>query len=294
MDIRLLAEFVSLAETCSFQETAAQMNVSQSSLTKHIKKLEDELGVTLFDRSGHHVKVSVHGHAYYPYAQQIVQLHAEAEDTLAKLNAQSRNKLSICFTPLLAQYGLISTITDFFNIYPQYQLQIFENYHCLELMKEHRCDFAFVEESEVSDTRLNKMVYMVDRLTIVVREDHPLAGNQTVTLDQLRDERFVLHAANADKIPDETLKFQELCAAANFEPNIVAYSTMTSTMIHHVKTGRGIAVLNRMRIRHDLSGIKLIDLSPSVHCYTYMLYPQKLSSPCARDFLRYMTELSKL
>jgi len=40
MDIRILAEFVSLAETCSFQETAAQMNVSQSSLTKHIKKLE--------------------------------------------------------------------------------------------------------------------------------------------------------------------------------------------------------------------------------------------------------------
>lgn len=294
MDIRLLAEFVSLAETCSFQESAALMNVSQSSLTKHIKKLEEELGVTLFDRSGHHVKISVHGHAYYPYARQIVQFHAEAEDTLAKLNAQGRNKLSICFTPFLAQYGLISTITDFFNIYPQYQLQIFENHHCLELMKDHRCDFAFVEETEATDTRFNKIVYIADRLTIVVRDDHPLAGNQTVTLDQLKDERFVLHAAIEDKIPGETLKFQELCAAANFEPNIVADSTMTSTIIHHVKTGRGIAVLNRMRIRHDLSGLKLIDLSPPVHSYTYMLYPQKLSSPCSRDFLRYMTELSKL
>lgn len=294
MDIRILAEFVSLAETCSFQETAVQMNVSQSSLTKHIKKLEEELGVTLFDRSGHHVKVSAHGHAYHPYARQIVQLHAEAEDTLAKLNAQGRNKLSICFNPLLGQYGLISVITDFFNIYPQYQLQIFENYHCLDLMKSHRCDFAFVEESESNDSHYNKMVYMADRLTIVVRDDHPLANRQTVTLDQLKDEQFILHSAIADKVPDETLKFQEFCAASNFEPNVVADSTMTSTMIHHVKTGRGIAVLNRMRIKHDLNGLKLIDLSPTVHSYIYMLYPKKLSSPCSRDFLRYMSDLCKL
>ena len=294
MDIRILAEFVSLAETCNFQETAAQMNISQSSLTKHIKKLEEELGVLLFDRSGHSVKISAHGHAYYPYARQIIQLHAEAEDTLSKLNAQGRNKLSVCINPILAQYGLISTITDFFNIHPQYQLQIFENHHCLELMKSHRCDFAFVDESESHDSRLNKMVYKADRLTIVVRDDHHLAGNKTVTLEQLMGERFILHSAIADKVPDETLKFKELCAAANFEPNIVADSTMTSTIIHHVKAGRGIAVLNRMRIKHDLNGIKLIDLYPTVHSYIYMLYPKKLSSPCTRDFLRYMTDLSKL
>lgn len=294
MDIRILTEFVSLAETCSFQETAAQMNVSQSSLTKHIKKLEEELGVTLFDRSGHRVRVSTHGHAYYPYARQIIQLHAEAGDTLSKLNAQDRNKLSVCFNPILAQYGLISTITDFFNIHPQYQLQIFENNHCLELMKSHHCDFAFVDESESHDARFNKMVYLADRLTIVVRDDHHLADNKTVTLEQLMGERFILHSPIADKVPDETLKFKALCAAANFEPNIVADSTMTSTMIHHVKTGRGIAVLNRMRIKHDLNGIKLIDLYPTVYSYIYMLYRKKQSSPCAQDFLRYMTDLSKL
>lgn len=292
MDIRILAEFVSLAETCSFQETAAQMNISQSSLTKHIKKLEEELGVLLFDRSGRDVRISAYGHAYYPYARQIIQLNAEAEDTLVKMNAQGRNRLSICFNPILAQYGLINTITDFFNIYPQYQLQIFENHHCLELMKSHRCDFAFVDESESHDTRFNKMIYKSDRLTIVVREDHPLAAMDTVTLDQIRHEPFILHSAIADKVPDETIKFRELCAAANFEPNIVADSTMTSTIIHHVQTGRGIAVLNRMRIRHDLNGIKLIDLSPTVNSYIYLLYPKKLPSPCARDFLRYMTDLS--
>lgn len=51
MDIGILQEFVSLVETCSFQETAFDMNISQSALTKHIHKLEEELNLSLFDRS---------------------------------------------------------------------------------------------------------------------------------------------------------------------------------------------------------------------------------------------------
>ena len=51
MDIDTLREFTSLFETLSFQETADRLCVSQSALTKHIHKLEEELGVSLFDRS---------------------------------------------------------------------------------------------------------------------------------------------------------------------------------------------------------------------------------------------------
>ncbi|MGN0998735.1 MAG: LysR family transcriptional regulator [Faecousia sp.] len=288
MQIHLLVEFVSLVETCSFQETAAQMNVSQSALTKHIQKMEDELGATLFIRSQHSVQVSEYGRVYYPYAKQIIQTQADAVAALKKLNDEGKNVLSIVFNPILGQYGLIDTITDFSNAYPDYHIQTFERYHTLELMKNHRCDFAFVDESELYDDRFRQLIYKTDRLAIAVPAEHPLAGRDFVTLDQLRGESFILHSGAMDTPPVETKKFLDLCASAGFQPNIAANSKYTSTVLRYVKAGRGIAVLNRMHIQHDLTGIRFIDFRPAVNSYIYLQYPKKLSSPCAADFLRYI------
>lgn len=289
MDIRVLAEFVSLVETRSFQETAAQMSVSQSTLSKHIQKLEDELGTILFIRSQQGVKLSVSGDVYYPYAKQILQLQNEAAASLEKRNNEEKNVLSIVFDPLYGQYGLIDTLAEFADIHPNYELQLIESSNAVEYIREHRCAIAFVDESEASMCNLfNKLVYMTDNLAVVVREDHPLAAQKSVALTDLMGEKFIIHSAYSDKLPDETRKFKELCAAANFVPNIAVESKMTSTMIHHVRAGRGIAVLNRMRIQHDLTGIRVIDIYPRVNSNIYMLYPKKLASPCAREFLSYM------
>lgn len=288
MQIRVLIEFISLAETCSFQETAALMHVSQSSLTKHIQKLEDELGATLFIRSQHGVKVSEYGKQYYPYAKQIIQLHREAVAALKKLNDQGKNVLSIVFTPVLGQYGLIDMIANFSNKHPDYQLQTFERYHALDLMQNQRCDFAFVDESEAEDNGLNKLIFKTDRLAIAMRADHPLSGMDSVTLEQLAGEEFIIHSATADILPVETRKFQELCSTFNFTPNVVAESKFTSTILHYVRAGKGIAVLNRKHIEHDLTGLRVVDITPAVTSNIYLLYPKKLSSPCAAEFLRFI------
>lgn len=78
MEISVLEEFVSLVETCSFQETAAIMNLSQSSLTKHIHKLEEELNLSLFDRSTRNVKLNEYSHAFSPYSCSKVTLSLSA------------------------------------------------------------------------------------------------------------------------------------------------------------------------------------------------------------------------
>ena len=293
MDIRVLAEFVSLVETRSFQETAAQMSVSQSTLSKHIQKLEDELGTILFIRSQQGVKLSTSGKVYYPYAKQILQLQSEAADSLEKRSNEEKNVLSIVFDPLYGQYGLIDTLAVFANMHPKYELQLIESGNAVDYIRNNRCTIAFVDEAEASMcNNFNKLVYKTDNLAVVVREDHPLSAQNSVSFADLMGEKFIIHSAYSDKLPDETRKFKELCAAANFSPNIAVESKMTSTMIRHVRAGRGIAVLNRMRIHHDLTGIRVIDIQPYVKSNIYMLYPKKLSSPCSREFLNYMKNCS--
>ena len=74
MEINYLKEFVVLAQTGNFMEAAEMLYVSQSTLSKHIKSIEVELGVSLFDRTTRKVTISKYGQLLLPYAQQIAEL----------------------------------------------------------------------------------------------------------------------------------------------------------------------------------------------------------------------------
>ena len=93
MEMRLLQEFASLVETKSFQITSEYMNISQSTLTKHIQKLENEMGVSLFDRTTRSVKLSEYGSTYYFYAKEMVKLYEEGNAAIATLLSQAKNVL---------------------------------------------------------------------------------------------------------------------------------------------------------------------------------------------------------
>ena len=88
MDIESLAEFCSLVETHSFQETAARMNISQSALTKHIHKMEEELNITLFDRSQRSIRINEYSQRFYPHAKQI--LKGFVEPALAQAHGDDK------------------------------------------------------------------------------------------------------------------------------------------------------------------------------------------------------------
>lgn len=291
MDISVLAEFVSLVETCSFQETAARMNISQSALTKHIHKLEEELDITLFDRSQRSVKVNEYSKRFYPYARQMVQIYQDSLVSLKELHDLDKAQFTVAYNPVIAQYGLVDTIADFADKYPEHNMLTTETYHCVELLKSQKCDFAFVGETESEGSSFSKMIYRSDQLAIVVRDDHPLADRQTISLEQLENEKFIIHSSSTGIPHDETQKFMDLCAAHSFEPDIVAESKFTSTMIRYVSMGRGIAVLNRRHIPRDVDNVKIIDFYPTVQSYIYLLYPRRLTSPGASDFLHYMLDL---
>lgn len=291
MDISVLAEFVSLVETCSFQETAARMNISQSALTKHIHKLEEELGVALFDRSQRSVKVNDYSQRFLPFARQIVQLYQDSLVSLKELNDMDKTSFTVAYNPVVAQYGLVDTIADFAARHPEHKMLTTETYQCAELLKSQKCDFAFVGETEAEGSGFSKMIYKSDRLAVVVRDDHPLADRQTVSLEQLEDEKFIIHSSSTGIPHDETRKFMELCDTRHFKPDIVAESNFTSTMIRYVSMGRGVAVLNRKHIPWDVDNVRVIDFYPAVESYIYLMYPRRITSPCASDFLHYMLDL---
>ena len=288
MEISVLQEFVSLVETCSFQETAAIMNVSQSALTKHIHKLEEELNLSLFDRSTRNVKLNDFSKDFYPYAKHIIQLHQEALSSLNELKNQNKRQITIVYTPVLGQYGLVETISDFTKKYPEHNLSTIESYQPLSLLSQRKSDFAFVSENDAQDESFNKLIYKTDHLAVVLPDSHPLAGQRSVTIEQLYNEQFILHSSPNPIMHEETQKFMDLCDSKGFTPNIVAESQFTATMVRYVSAGRGIAVLNRLHIPTEVPNISIVDLYPTIHSYIYLLYPRKFSHSSAMDFLHFV------
>jgi len=289
MEIRLLQEFVSLVETKSFQETSEQMNVSQSTLTKHIHKLEGEMGVSLFDRSTRSVELNEYSRAYYPYAKKIVKLSEEADAMIATILSRGKNVLRVALTPALQHYGGIEVLSEFSREFPKYQLEITECPHVVELLTEQKCDFVFAMENDAMDSRMTKLLYKTDRLVVIFPVSHPLALLNAVTLEQIQGERFILHRNSSGEMHLETRKFLQLCKQAHFKPAVAANISSVTTIIEMVGQEQGIAILNRGQIPEDAKGIFWAELVPTVqsHIYALHLNNKQMPVPC-QTFWRYL------
>lgn len=291
MELQILKEFIKLCESGSFQETAEQMNLSPSTLSKHLHRLEEELGTALLDRSQRSMNLNENGRCFYPYALRTVQAWSEGCAELRERTQDQNGPFTVAYDPLLGQYGVPDVLIAFSTRFPQHELKAIESYRCLRLLEERKCCFAFVGESEAARTNCSKIVFKTDQLAIVLPDGHPLAGCEHVHLSEIAEESFILHSRSDGAEHDETRKFRELCAAEGIEPRIAAESHFTSTMLHYVRNGKGIAVLNRAHMPFGRETFAVVELDPPVETLLYFLYPKRIINPGAKAFLHYMIDL---
>ena len=108
METNYLREFVVLAQTGNFLEAADQLYSSQSTLSKHLKNLEKELGVALFDRTTRKVKISKYGLMLLPFAKQIVEAQDQYIAALKRSIETEREVLTLGSIHGLAQYKILN------------------------------------------------------------------------------------------------------------------------------------------------------------------------------------------
>ena len=95
MNTSQLKNFISVAQTLNYSETAKSAYISQPALTKQINKLESELGVKLFDRSKHGVSLTYAGEEFYKYAVDILDGIRQAENRMDSISAGQTGFLKV-------------------------------------------------------------------------------------------------------------------------------------------------------------------------------------------------------
>ena len=273
MDTTILKEFVSLFETCSFQETAEHLHLSQSALTKHIHKLEEELGVSLFDRSTRSVSLNDFSRTFYPFAREIVSLDEKGRHAIEELHCKNKDILRIAFTPSTSHYGLIDFLSYFSKKHTEITLEINESFKVVETLEKNECEFAFATDNDMIESTFNKVIYQKDYLVIIVPENHHLAEKSSVTLNDIRNERFILHQNSRGGLHLESRQIMELFEKHGIYPEIASKVSFTSSVIKFVEHGDCIAALPYNRIPPDGYGIKILDFVPHIESFVYMLYP---------------------
>lgn len=297
MDTYILEEFVVLYETLSFQETADRMNVSQSSLTKHMHKLEEELGVSLFDRSTRSVRSNEYSASFYGYAEQIVRMARDARTALRDIATDNESKLRLAFTSVCSNYGIIELLSLFAKLHPQYEVHITESFHACDLVFSNQCDFAFANDVLPIDERLAKVIYRVDHLAAFMASDHPLAASEYIPITALKDIPVIMHSRANGAYHMDTLRFQAACRSAGFDPSPVAAASYTSIIMKLIKEGQGIGVLFRDQIPEDQldPGIVAVNIEPPIETTIYLVYdPRHRATSSRKAFLQFLLQLGDI
>lgn len=294
MEVNYLREFLVLAEGKSYLEAADILYVSQSSLSKHIKRLEVELGELLFERTTRKVVLSEYGELLVPYAKRIVQAQDEFEQTARKFKRKVGDSLTIGSTSLMAPYKITETLTKFNTENPDIKFSLIEGTasELKELLMQERCDFAFIRKTEFEgeDDAYVEIPWDRDNMAVVLPVDHVLAGRESVTMDELSGEKFLL-------MHGHELLF-DLCRSIykeeGLEPNIVFTGSHSETIVNMVGQGMGVSLLMKkpaLRTCALNSHVKIVDIHPLIESKIMLIYRKNMKmQPAHQLFLENIEE----
>ncbi len=285
METDYLKEFITLSETENYLQAAEELFISQSSLSKHIKALEIELGVPLFDRTSRKVELTSYGTSFLKCAQQILDIqYTFQRDLNSQLEAQ-QHTLRIGSIPLMAPYRITDIIMKYQRENEHCTINLFEEESCTlkELLRKNKCDLAFIREEGDSDTEFAKFPFTSDHLVAVLPATHPLADQPTLRLEQLKDENFLLLQ------PDSLLYSisTTACQRAGFTPNIAYTGKRAENIMDLVAKGMGVSLLMEKPILSLASSkISIIDIAPTISTNIYIYYKKNIPlSTAAKKFL---------
>lgn len=293
MELKYLNEFVVLVKVGNFQRAAEQLYISQSSLSKHIKSIESELGAELIDRSNRTMKLTEFGHLFLSYAQKIVDINHEFSLTMSQLLRKQKDTIAIGAFASRTAYNISGVIAQFGIEYPDFDIKIIEDKveNLLQLLRDNEVHMIFIHDySDVDLSEFNKVCYMEDTLAVVLPASHPLAGSKYITLDQLRNEIFIQ--------PFKSSRINRFCQdvfqSAGFEPLIAKHVDRYETLIDLVAKNRGIS-LGMKKIATYFSRlnptISIVELSPRTNANIVIVYRDVETLPfAAQRFLEYVSE----
>lgn len=284
MEIQQLYYYMELCKQKNFTEAGYACNMTQGALSKQIRKLENELGITLIRRNTRKFELSKEGEIFLSYAKKMTGTYEE----MLK-NVQKNQEIKIGCMPVLAPYHFARLVADFRKEYPDIKLVIDERIASEIQENSDRYDFLILRENMMEDQKKFRFSPLYDdKLCAVLYEKHPLYGRDRLQLKELKDDLFIFPERGSGSYE----VFYKSCEKAGFEPKIAFEFPQANTIMSFVSEGVGVTITFSTVYREaKCAGVKMIPLEDELHSVISLFYRKNKPLDYAKkQFLNYVRE----
>jgi DNA-binding transcriptional LysR family regulator len=257
MDINQLEVLVTVAREKSFSRAAEVLDRTQPAVSQAVRRLEQEVGEKLFDRSSKDGTLTFAGEVLLDYARQMLNLRHSAQNALREMRDLHHGKVSISANEHTVFY-LLPVIQKFRELYPHIKIEV-QRGVASRIPKEITA--REVELGVISfkptDESLRSVAVVTDELALIVAPTHPLAGRGTVSIGDLGNETFIAHNA----LSPYRQKVFESFDKHNTKLNISIELPSLEAIKRLVEKGVGVALVPKLTAQAEIDNGQLKALS---------------------------------
>lgn len=254
MELSQLETFLAVADERSFSRAATRLHRTQPAVSQVIRKLEEDVGEALFDRSARDASLTPAGELLRDYALRLIALRREAASALGELKSLERGRLHLAANEYTCMY-LLPVIDAFRREYPQITVTVQRMLASripseLNLRTFEMGMISFRPDSE----QFRTIAVYSDTLVLVVSPQHPLADADRVSISELGNESFIAHNVASPLRRRVIETFQRYRTPLHMDTELPTIEAIK----RFVAMGNGVALVPRLTAARELETGELV------------------------------------
>ena len=289
MNFTRIEYFLAAAKYLNFTKAASVLYISQPSLSKQIALLEDELGVSLFDRLPRSLQLTPAGKLLnYEFNRLMPEIDAITEKVKRMKNEKLETLFLGCVESMHIGDVASNTVRSFVSSAEGVELYIerygFEALH--NKVIDGTIDAAFTVSTQTGRLKdiASQEIEHRERY-IIISTEHRLAAQETIAIEDLRGETFVLHGKSISMVLSDDLI--EECGKLGFNPKI-RYAPDIDSLLDYVELTGSIAFLDKSIIENRLGRLKYYPTDIKKHFSLVCIWSKGNRNPALRKFLKHL------
>ncbi|GIN59002.1 LysR family transcriptional regulator [Lederbergia ruris] len=251
MELLQLKYFLTVAKLEHMTKAAQELHIAQPALSRTIHRLEEDLGVPLFDRKGRQIRLNPFGKAFEAKAKAAIHLLEEGRRELEDLSGLKQGRIHLA---IMNMEQVREPLQTFLAEHPEVNLQMFqlsmEDFENLETKRE--VDF-YLTSLPIHQEGFSEIPLIREKLYLAVPHGHKYANRKAINLSEVSAEPFVGYKEN---FPLRIMN-DDLCAQAGFRPKMVCETEDPANIAGLVRSGFGVAIVGGCKSGEELDLVKL-------------------------------------
>lgn len=291
MNLQHLEYFITIAKTKNFTTASNILLVTQPALSKAISKLEEELEVPLFKKSGRSIQLTKFGEVFLTHAQLAINNIEKGIEELQYMKSDDEKNISIAYTGCIGNIFIPFIITGFLDSHSDIKFKFNTNSveEILQGLRDGKIDLGFFDSIDNIDKYSDIQYELVkkEKYVLITPKGHHLSNKTEVSLKELKDELFIAYN-NTD---DNKVSYDKFIG---YTPKIVANPSEASMLIGLVAAGAGITIVTNTPMINT-NKISVLDIKEDIgHKCIYMGWNKNAYKPyIINEFRNHIISISK-